>query len=120
MEKTKSPRAYFIASILLIPKKEGFEYAKKAFEMEPSNTEYAENLAMYYTELLRDEKGAMGVYEKHWAATQRPEGGLFIAEYYFRKKEYEKAMKICKEILVVDPNNKKAKKLIEKINKKLL
>jgi tetratricopeptide (TPR) repeat protein len=114
----ESARANYILSLLLIPDKSGLKYAEKAFEMEPSNDTYAENLAMYYSEGMKDTEKAVQVYEKKWELTGNSEAGIYAAENYFREKNYGKAREICQRILVSEPNNKKAKKLIEKMDKK--
>ncbi len=109
----ESAKAYYLLSLLKIPDKSGLEYAKKAFEMEPTNLEYAENLAMYYSEGMKDEDSAMKVYEEYWRKSGDTSTGIMVAEWYL-KRDMKRAGEIAREILKKEPKNRKAEKILKK------
>ncbi len=113
----ESARAYYLLSLLMIPDKRGLEYAVKARDMEPTNEEYVENLAMYYSEGMRDNSSVLGVYERFWKDTGDIKTGLFVAQAYLSDKNPDRAGSIAQEILQKDPNNKKAAKILKKSGK---
>ncbi len=110
----ESPRAYYLLSLLMIPDKSGLEYAIKARDLESTNKEYVENLAMYYSEGMRDNASALTVYERFWKDTGDMDTGIFVAEWYLRDKDFNRAGSLAQEILKKDPNNKKAMKILKK------
>lgn len=112
----ESARAYYMLSLLTIPDKSGLEYAKKAFEMEPTNEDYANNLAMYYSEGMKDRDSAMGIYEEYWKKSGDTNTGIMVAEWYL-KRDMKRAGEIAVEILKKDSRNKKAGKILKRSEK---
>ncbi len=108
----ESARAYYILSLLTIPDKSGLEYAKKAFEMEPASEDYALNLAMYYSEGMRDVDSSMKVYEEYWKSSGDTKIGIMVAEWYV-KRDVKRAGEIAAEILKKEPKNRKAAKIVK-------
>ena len=114
----ESAKAYFLLSLLMIPDKSGLEYAIKARDMEPTNREYAGNLALYYSEGMKDNASALATYERFWKETGDVDMGIFVAKWYLRENNLEMAKKVVSNIIIQSPDNKKAKRILDKIEKK--